>query len=173
MKQHIFLTGFMGSGKTTLGRATAELLQLPFVDLDEYIEAGEQKSISEIFKDKGGKTFRELEEIYLGAICERSSKQLIALGGGTICNDNNLQFVKSSGLLVYLELPIKDLIERLKDNTEQRPILNEVPIEIREFFIKNILEERKKYYEQAHIRINASDLTASHLAQNILDFTQK
>ncbi|MBX3164288.1 MAG: shikimate kinase [Bacteroidetes bacterium] len=173
MKQHIFLTGFMGSGKTTLGKATAKLLQLPFVDLDEYIEAKEGKSIQEIFREEGEKSFRELEEIYLGAICERSSTHLIALGGGTICNDRNLQLAQSKGLLIYLELSVKNLIERLKDNMEKRPMLKEVPIETWEHYMGYVLDARKKYYEQSHIKINALHLTAQHLAQTILDFTQK
>lgn len=163
----------MGSGKTTLGKETAYLLQMPFVDLDAYIESKEKKSIEEIFAGEGEKAFREKEKIYLTELVQLQIPNMIALGGGTVCSDENIQLVKNKGILIYLELSPKDLAERLKQEKEKRPLLKNVSDKELPQTIATILEQRKKYYEQAHIKINALHLTAPHLAQTIFDFIQK
>jgi len=163
----------MGSGKTTLGKETAYLLQMPFVDLDAYIETKEKKTIEEIFANEGERAFREKEKIYLKDLVQLQIPNMSALGGGTVCSDENIQLVKNKGLLIYLELSQKDLAERLKKEKEKRPILKNVSDKELPEAIAGILKLRKKYYEQAHIKINALHLTASQLLNAILDFAQK
>jgi shikimate kinase len=170
-RQHIFLTGFMGSGKSTLGRNLAELLHMPFTDLDQYIEEHEQKTIPFIFEQEGEKRFRAIEAACLVKVLNSSIKSVVALGGGTVCFGNNLELVKKSGFLVYIELTAADLAKRLKNSIKERPLLKNIQ---KEDLVKTISEKlsgRESFYREAHLTVKGLHLTAQTLQQNIIDYT--
>lgn len=163
----------MGSGKSTYGKKLAARLSLPFSDLDELIELRENKTVQAIFSEQGEDYFRQKEHELLKQLIATPQKQVVALGGGSICFYNNLQLVKSSGLLVYLELPALALFQRLSQAQKTRPLLNNLRGEELLKHITQRLGERKKYYSQAHITLNGLNLTAQQLYQHILDFEAK
>ena len=166
-RQSVFLCGFMGSGKSSLGFRTAELLGLTFFDLDEYIEEKEHTQISELFAKEGESFFRNKETFYLKELLENASPCLIALGGGTVCYNNNLEYLKSKGLLVYLEASPATLSNRLKHTKKKRPLLEGLNDEQRTEQIRILLEKRKSFYEAAHLKVNALNLNAEHLKNEI------
>lgn len=150
MKKHLALTGFMGCGKTTYGRKLSQISKIPFIDLDEYIEQQEQKTIIEIFEKDGEEKFREIESYYLRQILEIPDKRIIALGGGTICYNNNLELVLKHAWLFTIMVKPEILVERLWKEKEKRPLIKE--IKTREELKKAIqdkLEERMPFYQKA------------------------
>jgi shikimate kinase len=116
----IYLCGFMGAGKTTAGRLLAKRLKYIFVDLDKYIEKKEHKTISSIFSKFGEAGFRNLERQYLE---ELSSWQnvVIALGGGTLKDQETVGFIKNSGLLIYINVDLSTVLERVKTQPKAAP----------------------------------------------------
>ncbi|HOZ88407.1 MAG TPA: shikimate kinase [Bacteroidia bacterium] len=172
-QQHIFLTGFMGSGKSTLGKNLAGLLQLNFIDLDSYIETHEKKTIPLIFEQQGETGFREIENACLIEVLKVQPTSVIALGGGAICSARNLTLVKNAGLLVYLELSATDLANRLKNDPGDRPLLKNIPNEELVQTIALKLSDRELFYRQAHLTVNGSDLSAATLQQKIIDFKKE
>ena len=142
MKDNIALIGFMGSGKTTVGKALAKLMDMKFVDIDKVIEAHEKKSIADIFKEKGQNYFRDLER---EIILQESAKNncVIATGGGSILDNENVKRLKETSYIVYLNPNLDCLYLRLK-NSNTRPILNEA--EDRKKIIEDLLERREFLY---------------------------
>jgi len=157
----------MGSGKSTIGKKTAQLLGLAFYDLDQYIVEHEKRSIADIFKLDGEETFRKKEYDYLNKILNNTQPSLIALGGGTVCFNNTLDFVKSKGILVYLELSPAALVTRLRKNNESRPLLNNLNEEQLLDFVTHLLNARKVFYEQAHLTLKGINLRPEHAANEI------
>ncbi|MCX7729326.1 MAG: shikimate kinase [Bacteroidia bacterium] len=150
MKRHLALTGFMGSGKTTIGKQIANNSGLPFIDLDEFIEQKEKKTIAEIFEQYGEEKFRKLESFYLNQILSTSGNLVIALGGGTICFHNNLQNVLTHAWLITLMLKAEVLTERLWNEKDKRPLIKNLNSkEELKTFIETKLQERKIFYEKA------------------------
>jgi len=120
-KDRIYLTGFMGCGKSTIGPILANTLGYDFVDVDRQIEQLEGRSINEIFSDKGEKHFRELERKVLMNVCGLP-RTVVSLGGGTITVAENLELVLSTGLVVYLKITPDQLFHRLRHRSD-RPLL--------------------------------------------------
>jgi shikimate kinase len=118
----IFLTGMPGSGKSTCGKLLAEQINYPFLDLDEIIEYREGKTISSIFEQDGEDYFREVESAVLKFTVEDNEKMVLSTGGGTPCFLDNTAFMKKHGKVVFLDIPLEILIERLKEE-EHRPLL--------------------------------------------------
>jgi shikimate kinase len=172
LKQHIFLTGFMGSGKSTAGKALAPLLKTRCIDLDDYLEKKEGCTIPEIFESEGEEKFREIEKICLADLLKLKDPTVISLGGGTICFHNNLEKIKSKGILIYIYLPVEVLANRIKESTLTRPLLKELSTEALLLNITEILTERKKFYEQAHITVNGLILTPQLLKQKISAYSE-
>jgi shikimate kinase len=117
----IYLVGFMGSGKTTVGRALAERLGVPFVDLDQAFEAMAGQTIRETFEERGERWFREREAELLkgtGAL----PAAVVALGGGTIVAPENTEFVEKSGISVFLDVPFSVIASRLQGKAADRPL---------------------------------------------------
>lgn len=143
----VFLIGMMGSGKSTVGAALARKIGGPFVDLDRAIERETGKSVTQLFSE-GEPTFRETEERLLHAVAAVPS--VIAVGGGTPCFGDNLRFIKSRGLVVYLETSPATLAQRLGAG-EGRPLL--AGAENVQARVTQLLSERRDAYEAAHRRV--------------------
>lgn len=154
----IFLIGFMGSGKTTLGHALARRLhRRRFVDLDEEIEGRVGMSVSSFFAQHGEEAFRRVErdtlrELLMGA------NLIVGCGGGTPCFFDNMERMKAAGITVYLEASIPVLLRRLLEAQEQRPKLSGLTPEELERYIVDSLAEREPYYSSAAHRFSSDRL---------------
>lgn len=153
---HIVLIGFMGSGKTTVGKLLADTLNIDFIDMDLYIEKQQKYSIKEIFAKKGESYFRKIESETLLEILDKSKRMVISTGGGTPCYLDNMNLIKSNSLSVYLKVGCRRLVERLK-NDLQRPLIQNKTDKELFTYVKIALGERDKYYSQADIRLRAID----------------
>ncbi|MCX6183056.1 MAG: shikimate kinase [Bacteroidetes bacterium] len=157
--KRIFLIGFMGSGKSTIGKKLAAKLSYDFIDMDALIEEQEGRSISEIFSTDGESYFRALEQKTLMSICTKE-KVVVSTGGGTPCFFDNMEVMNSAGYSVYLKLEVEKIIGRLKNGIEKRPLLaNLSPLELQKE-IKERLNVREPFYNKAKM-IYTSDGSAN------------
>lgn len=171
----VFLIGFMGSGKTTLGKKLAVKLGLQFVDLDEEVvrccksETANQKSqisVSTLVEEKGIDYFRTAESETLKGL--DITGKLISTGGGTPCFFDNMEWMKSKGTVVYIELDEKTIFNRLQQtNLDERPLLKGLDEEGLKFFIHQTLMERLPFYRQAHISFNPLKQSTEELAAQL------
>lgn len=142
----IYLVGFMGSGKTTIGRELAARIDAPFFDLDELVEAAEKLSIKDIFAQHGETYFRKRERDIL-----RSTKNLdaavIATGGGTFTFDENIQFIQSEGMSVYLSAPYALLRARVADKAGERPLFTD------DLATHELYANRIRYYRMSDLTL--------------------
>ena len=146
----IFLIGFMGAGKTSLGRQLADKLSLPFVDTDLWIENQSGLSIPEIFAKKGETTFRAMEREALQKLIA-SDAAVISCGGGLPCHSRNMETMLQFGRVIYLKISPDELLLRLTRNgTEKRPLLADKTQEELKTWIHQKLTEREACYLQAH-----------------------
>jgi shikimate kinase len=143
--ERIFLVGFMGTGKTTLGRQVAERMRLPFVDLDERIERSSGMTISDIFSLEGEEGFRRRESRALVELVERPDPAVIATGGGAFAVEGNRRLMKSAGIVVWLDVPIGEILSRIEGKS--RPLWK-TPEQAR-----TLHERRRSDYEEAHHRL--------------------
>lgn len=151
----IFLIGYMGCGKSTLGRALGAVTGLEFIDLDHYIENRFHASVSELFASRGEEGFRRAEQAMLDEVSQFSDV-IIACGGGTPCFFDNIGLMNSRGLTVWLNTPIDRLYERLQRNRSKRPILaSKSDAELMDF-ITEALRAREQYYSKASARFCAT-----------------
>ena len=157
----IYLTGFMGSGKTTIGRALAEELGWMFSDLDEEIEKREGSRIVEIFDARGEAAFRVIESAALHhrvKSVQLGQPQVIALGGGTLLNEENFELVSNNGVSVWLDCAFAHVHHRVSHQTH-RPLARD-PEKLRELF-----EARRHGYARADYRVEVDDDTAAAVAR--------
>ena len=157
----LYLVGFMGSGKTTIGRELAVRMDAPFFDLDELVEAAEKMSIKEIFAQYGEPHFRKRERDIL-----RSTKHLesavVATGGGTFTFDDNIQFIQSEGLSVYLSAPYSLLRSRIGAK-DDRPLFRD-DLSTHELFANRI-----RYYRMSDLTVEIrEDETPSEIVERLL-----
>lgn len=152
----IFLTGFMGSGKSYTAQRLAARLGYPFLDLDDWIEEVAQKTIAEIFQAEGEGGFRELERMTLQQL-EQLPNLVLATGGGAPCHADNLAWMKAHGLVVYLRTPVDILFRRLRPEITHRPLLRGKDDDALRNFIEGKLAERQGCYEQAHVIIDQAE----------------
>lgn len=153
----IFLVGYMGAGKTTLGRALAEELGIPFIDLDNYIENRFCKTIAQIFAEKGEEEFRNIEKRLLHEVGEFEDV-IISTGGGTPCFFDNIDYMNSQGTTVFLDVPEERLFIRLSIARSKRPLIKEKNDEELKAFITEQLEKRKPHYSKAQYSFRADKL---------------
>jgi shikimate kinase len=165
-KFNIFLIGFMGCGKTSLGKLLARKLKFEFLDTDLLIEEQEKSSIQEIFNSKGETYFREKEYEVLLELSKINHPTIFSTGGGMPIFNDNLSLMKNNGLVVFLDVPIGMLYSRLK-NDVKRPLLAS-QINLLEY-IKVSLNERKPIYTKANLIVDGS-LNKSELVTTIADF---
>lgn len=153
----IFLLGYMGAGKTTLGKAFARALNIPFIDLDWYIEERYHKTVSELFAEKGEEAFRELEKKMLHEVGQFEDV-VISTGGGTPCFFDNMEYMNQHGITVFLDVHPDTLSKRLCVATQSRPILQgKTDRELYDFIVEK-LAERMAHYSKAQYVFNANEL---------------
>ncbi len=153
----IFLVGFMGSGKTTIGKKLARQMKFTFIDQDDYIEQMAGRSIPEIFDTDGEQGFRKLEH---DAIKELVKKDylIVATGGGAPCFFNNMHLYNQNGITIYLKMTPEILTARLKYSAIQRPLIKNKTTDELLAFVETSLHKREKYYQQATFIIEGFDL---------------
>jgi shikimate kinase len=154
----LYICGFMGCGKTTEGKRIAEEIGFDFMDLDDYIVNKYNQSIVNLFKDVGEEEFRNIETNALKECTQNHSKILIATGGGTPCFNNNLEFMKSNGLLIYLKLNEQELLVRLSQAKLNRPLIKDKNNEELLLYIEHLLKVREVFYSQADIIVDANHI---------------
>lgn len=146
----IVLLGYMGSGKSTIGRLLAKDLGICFLDLDSYIEEAEGKPISAIFREKGEVYFRKKEASSLREILEGTDDFVLSIGGGTPCYANNMLAIKEiTPNAFYLKVSIAELVRRLSNEKSERPLVENIPDQELPEFIAKHLFERSFFYNQA------------------------
>lgn len=175
----IFLIGYMGSGKTTLGRALAEKMQCEFIDLDHYIENRFHKTVKQIFAEFGEDRFRDIETRMLEEVADFTDV-IVACGGGTPCFGRNIDVMREKGLVIYLYVSAQCLFNRLTlpHSKAKRPIIaNKTDEELMDFIIENT-QRRDPFYSKAHFKFDATKIetapetvvTAAELEQEIRDY---
>jgi shikimate kinase len=152
----IFLIGFMGCGKSYIGRKIAPNLGYEYIDMDKFIETQQAMSIKQIFDEKGESYFRNLEHEFLLNI-DSSQNLVISTGGGVPCFFNNIQIMNEKGLTIYLNRNKELVLSRLKKGIDKRPLLQNLNEEELSQFYDQKLADRKQYYEQAKIFAHNAD----------------
>jgi shikimate kinase len=167
----IILVGYMGSGKTLIGKALSGAINLPFLDLDALIEKIENRSIKQIFQKKGEIYFRKKEREVLEGQLRRDDSFVLSLGGGTPCLGNTMDLLTSNKkvLTVYLKASNATLTSRLFKDKEQRPLMNHISTrEDLNDFVRKHLFERSFYYNQAANVIVVDDKDAAAIVREIV-----
>lgn len=158
----IILLGYMGSGKTSVGKKLAKKVFAPFYDLDHYIEDREGDSIANIFKKKGEIYFRTIEHRYLKEFLAEKDDYILSLGGGTPCYAGNMNVIltQEDVTSIYLQANIPTLKERICKNKKKRPLVASLDDDKLSEFIAKHLFERRDFYEQAHqsVDVNGKDM---------------
>ena len=160
----LYLIGFMGVGKTTIGEQLAAKHNVNFIDTDKEIEITTNKSISDIFKKDGENHFRKLETGALKTIVENN---VVACGGGLPGYNNNMDFIKKSGVSIYLKASEDEIFIRLSNNCKNKPLIRNKSDEDLRDFIKETLTEREKFYSMANYTIETSNLSEKAVLRKI------
>lgn len=166
----IFLAGYMGSGKSTIGKMLAEKLSYSFKDLDEVLEQKERTLIPDIFLKRGEIYFRKQERKLLEELLSEDENLVISLGGGTPCYGNNMELIKKNedSTSIYLKMSVQKLTERLYEEKSHRPLIShlENKDELEEFIRKHLFE-RGFYYNQSNLIINCDDKIPEEITAEI------
>ncbi|MFH1355259.1 MAG: shikimate kinase [Candidatus Omnitrophota bacterium] len=162
---NIYLVGFMGTGKSAVGRELAKIKQWRFIDLDELIEKKAEKSIADIFAQKGEPYFRDLEKMTLNEIAA-GKDSVVACGGGIVIDRENIATMKHQGVVICLKASAEVILKRTSGKTH-RPLLNVADPKKQ---IESLLQSRAADYAQADKSIETSTLSLKEIVQNILEF---
>ena len=168
----IFLIGYMGAGKTTLGKAFARSMGLTFIDLDWYIEARFHKTVRQIFAERSEEGFRELEKRMLHEVADFEDV-VIATGGGTPCFFDNVEYMNQKGETVFLDVSQEVLFRRLKVAKQQRPLLAQKNDEELKAFIADALGKRLPHYSKAKHVFRADELEDKQQIQQSVEALKK
>ena len=144
------MIGYMGAGKTTLGKSLARHLGLEFIDLDWYIENRFHQSVSQLFATRGEEGFRKIEQNMLHEVAEFEDV-VISAGGGTPCFFDNMEYMNQQGLTVYLKATPEILRTHLRMGKQKRPLIAQKNDEELDIFIRESLDKRESYYNQARL----------------------
>jgi shikimate kinase len=160
--KNIFLVGFMGAGKSTVGRILARKLGWRYCDADKVIETKCGKTVSEIFSSDGELRFRDLESETIESLAGKE-RQVVATGGGAVMRGENMRAMKRGGVTVYLKAPMGVIWERIR-HSKARPLLDvDNPFEA----ASGLLQKRIPYYEAADITVDTEGLTPEEAASEI------
>ena len=163
-KLALILSGFMGSGKSTVGKVVAEQLGWRFIDLDAEIVAAAGCSINEIFARDGESSFRVLESLKLEHILSAGERCVVATGGGAVISAQNRALMHSRGVIVNLQVTLDQVVSRLKGCCD-RPLLAGEDADKR---VKTLMDEREQFYADADIRIDTDGKSVEDVAAEIL-----
>ncbi len=166
-KRNIILVGFMGTGKTTVGRMVAERVHRPFIDMDSVIEERAGKTISDIFAEDGEAQFRKQERDLVKELC-RKREQVIAPGGGIVLDPDNIRDFDRTGTVICLLAEPETILERVGKESH-RPLLES---EDKARAITELLEKRRPLYDAIPRRINTTHLSASQVADRVIELSR-
>lgn len=166
----VFLTGFMGAGKTTVGHRLASKLGLDFKDLDLEIERIAGMTIGDIFRIHGEVEFRKKESEALRDLVRDHDHVLIATGGGTPCFHDNMLFMNDSGITIYLDLPSGALVHRLNHSKNKRPLVKGMGEKELELYVTDTLAQRAPFYLESKISTDGLNVNVNDLAGMVLSF---
>jgi shikimate kinase len=161
----IYLIGFMGSGKTTIGRQLAKKLGWKFIDLDKEIEQGEKRQVAEIFRENGEPYFRSLEKRYLRQ-ASYSNRAVIALGGGTYIDDQNRALADMTGLTVWLKVSFARLADRVKMDGSRPKFDNRDEAE-------RLYQDREPHYALARVHVSTDEGSPETVVDEIIGVIRK
>ena len=163
---NLYLLGFMGAGKSTVGRLLAETLRRPFFDTDRLVAEREGRPIPQIFAESGEAYFREVEADVVREVTEKE-RAVVALGGGAVVRESNWRAVSASGTTVFLQCDLQTLLDRLV-RTDDRPLLGNDDLASRRERIARLLREREPLYARADFTVGCSGLPPQEVVQRIL-----
>lgn len=164
--KRIFLIGYMGAGKTTVGKELAKRLELSFIDLDCYIEGRYHKTVGQLFAERGEEAFRDIERKMLREV-SMFEDVLISTGGGAPCFFNNMEFMNEAGTTVYLKVSVDELAKRLELCKNTRPVLKGRSGDELKAFIAESLEKRESHYIKALVMFDAEVMLTERDIHNI------
>ncbi|MFN8670745.1 MAG: shikimate kinase [Candidatus Sericytochromatia bacterium] len=160
-KKNICLVGFMGSGKTTVGKLLSKSLKFEFVDTDEKIEKENFMKIKDIFEDFGESFFRDLETKKIIELA-KNKNQILSIGGGAFCFERNIKVLKENCLVFYINIPFDEIVSRLsKRQLNKRPLFHDLEK------AEELFNKRQFYYQQADFILNASAKTSREIKKEI------
>jgi len=169
----VFLVGFMGAGKSTVGRALGLRLNWVFEDLDDRIAAREGRSVAEIFRDSGESEFRRAEHAALQEVLgelRRGGARIVALGGGTFAQEQNHQAIQASGIrTIFLDAPLRELWQRCARQTK---LDAKRPLQTNETQFRELHEKRLPFYQTASLRFDTSEKQVEDVAAEIAEKLQ-
>ena len=160
----LFLIGFMGCGKSTMGRALASQLDLTFIDLDSFLEEKYFKTIPQIFAEEGEDGFRKKERKVLEEVC-LFDDVIVATGGGAPCFFDNMDLMNNSGYCIFLDVQVSSLVNRLLHARVERPLIKGKTVEELEAFIGLTMEKRRPFYEKAKYILRGSEITTNQIVE--------
>lgn len=167
----LVLIGYMGSGKSSIGKKIAKKLNYKLIDLDDFIEEKENATVKEIFETKGEIYFRKKEEEYLLDLLKLEEDVILSLGGGTPCFGNNMQHIinATNSKSVYLKASITKLADKLIEKKAKRPLIAHIETkeDLAEFIGKHLFE-RSHYYSQAKHIVMTDDKTKKEVAAEVI-----
>lgn len=163
----IFIIGYMGAGKTTVGKRLANRLGVNFIDLDDAFEAKYRYSIPRFFDHFGEEKFRDLENECLKEIIRENQDAVISTGGGTACFMGNMDLMQKAGTTIYLKMHPKSLAHRLNRARRLRPVVRDIQNDDMQEFVEEQLAEREPYYEKARITAKGESLDIDELVGSI------
>jgi len=164
--ERIFLIGMMGSGKSHWLKQMAKWNKSVGYDLDALIEMNEEKTINEIFNEDGETYFRKAESKILKWFKEKK-KYVVATGGGTACFQENMDWMKKEGVVIWLDESVEVLVKRLSDDKAHRPLIANLSDHELAAFLEQKLVERHPFYKQAHYRLTSDQINESGLKKLI------
>ncbi len=161
----------MGSGKSVIGAALAKALNYKYIDLDAYLEEQEDRSIAQLFKEKGELYFRKKEAATVSHLLQKKGNQVIALGGGTPCYGTVMEDILNTpnARTIYLKASVNTLTDRLFPEREHRPLIAHLETqEVLEEFIRKHLFERGFYYNRASVVVSVDDRATNAIVEEIV-----
>jgi len=166
----VFIIGYMGAGKSTVGKRLATKLDMPFVDLDDAFEERYRYSIPRFFEHFGEEKFRELEHACLRSVIAEHVHAVISTGGGTPCHYDNMALMNDAGLTVYLEMRPSSLARRLADAKRLRPLIRDLKQCDMQEYVSKQLSEREDCYRESKLIFRGENLDLEELAGAVKSF---
>ncbi|MCC8088780.1 MAG: shikimate kinase [Rikenellaceae bacterium] len=165
---NIFLVGYMGSGKTTVGKPLAKKLGMEFFDMDNYFVDKHKRTINEVFAVDGEDEFRRMEKDIVQELCSRKGC-VVATGGGAPCFFDNMDMMNEAGLTVYLQVSPEGLMQRLRYGLDKRPLLKGKSEEELLEFITEALGKREEFYSKAQLIVGCDGYTDMQIIDRLAD----